>query len=530
MSDDHNPHPETTLEVMPLAALFKNTKLTIPDYQRTYSWRDDTHVEVLLKDLRGCTKPYVMGTIVLHEDQDKHEIVDGQQRLVTLTILCKTVFPHLDEDELPLLRGKFSPYAAQLIRKAKDRIDIFYAGLAPKEKESLEFLLGFQRERGTSPRDGSSDNTEEAPLPSLLFDVLTLRGDGALDLAYTFFDSVNSKGKPLTDFDLLKAHHLMYIPDRDESLAVKHNKEWLRHDEKHAELFSELLRRIRMWARNMDRDSRDPWPDYEEFSTDIEPYENEAGEHFFSRYMQPAAFKSWRREGERIVLTMDIPIQKNAEFLLPAEITQTIEGGDAFFLYAKHYHKLYNGIFGNKRENCSSSVKFVHDLTISINDKYLRQAFKATMLLYIDKFGEHHLEEAAVCIERIISEWRWKSASVRVEGTLSHINNTGLVHLLLNAVSARSAREQLYKRALSVLRLPISEKIKGKPVVENYREKLKNFYTDKSLNLSLPFRELAISQLGCVPNNQETAGNPISQSMIGQTQGDKITLSEENAK
>lgn len=227
---------------------------------------------------------------------------------------------------------------------------------------------------------------------------------------------------------------------------------------------------------------------------------------------------------------MDIPIQKNAEFLLPAEITQTIEGGDAFFLYAKHYHKLYNGIFGNNRENRSSSVKFVHDLTISINDKYLRQAFKATMLLYIDKFGEHHLEEAAICIERIISEWRWKSASVRVEGTLSHINNTGLVHLLLNAVSARSAREQLYKRSLSVLRLPISEKIEAKPVVKNYREKLKNFYTDKSLNLSLPFRELAITQFGCAPSNLETAGSPVPQPMIGQTQGDKITLSEENAK
>lgn len=492
MTDVQYPPTETTLELMKLAELFRKRKLTIPDYQRTYSWRDDTHVEVLLKDLRGCAKPYLLGTILLYEDKDqgKHEIVDGQQRLVTLTILCKTVFPDLGEADLPLLQGKFSPYAARLIRKAKYRIDAFYSGLTPDEKTSLQRLLDVQVKSDTPAIDGPDDNTEKPLLPSLLFNVLTLRGDVALDLAYTFFDSVNSKGKPLTDFDLLKAHHLMYIPDRDESLAAKHNDEWLRHDEKHAELFSELLRRIRMWSRNSERDSRDPWPDYEEFSTDVEPDHCGAGEHIFSRYMQPVAFRSWRREGERIVLTMDLPIQEDAELLLPAEITQTIEGGDAFFLYAKRYHKLYQGIFGNN-SNCSSSVKFVHDLTRSINNRFLSQAFKAAMLLYIDKFGEHHLEDVSVSIERIISEWRWKSASVRVEGTLSHVKNTGLVHLLLNAVSGRHALEQLYRKALSVLRLPTTEAIDGKRVVETYREKLKNFYTNESSKLSPRFRELA---------------------------------------
>ena len=44
----------------------------------------------------------------------------------------------------------------------------------------------------------------------LIFTVLILK-ESRLDLAYTFFSNENSKGVPLSDYDLLKAHHLRYI-------------------------------------------------------------------------------------------------------------------------------------------------------------------------------------------------------------------------------------------------------------------------------------------------------------------------------
>lgn len=478
-----------TLESMTLAGVFQKN-LDIPDYQRSYSWRDDTHVDVLLKDLLGCNKPYLMGTILLHEDQGKCNIVDGQQRLITLTILCKTVFPDLSPTHLPILEGKFSVNAAQLIQRAQRRINTFWIGLTQEEKSAFKSLLGLEKSN-TSANHFLDSVSPDRKTPRLLFHVLTLRGEGALDLAYTFFDSVNSKGKPLTDFDLLKAHHLMYIPDKDESLASQHNDAWLRYDENHGELFSDLLRRIRMWSRNGDRDSKEPWPDFEEFSSIVEPDYREVGEHVFNRYMQPAAFRSWRRDGERIVLSMDFPVPVDAEALLPFEITQTIEGGDAFFLYAKRYHKLYQQIYAHT-ENNSSALKFLHGLTASIDNRFLKPVFKALMLLYVDKFGEHHLQEASVCIERIISEWRWKSSSVRIEGTLSHVKNTELVPLLLNAVSARHAIDQLYRKSLSISRTCKNTEISEKKVVRAYEDKLRRFYEEEKQKINSKFQRVAL--------------------------------------
>lgn len=65
----------------------------IPDYQRPYAWRRE-HAEQLLEDLAealesGTDEPYFLGSIVLVKDPDESQadVIDGQQRLTTLTIL-----------------------------------------------------------------------------------------------------------------------------------------------------------------------------------------------------------------------------------------------------------------------------------------------------------------------------------------------------------------------------------------------------------------------------------------------------------
>ncbi|WP_257877474.1 DUF262 domain-containing protein [Vibrio parahaemolyticus] len=72
-------------------------KLTIPEYQRPYKWQPK-HVNQLIDDIfNHRAKPcYRLGTVVLHQDKgsesekkdDALNIVDGQQRLLTLTLLC----------------------------------------------------------------------------------------------------------------------------------------------------------------------------------------------------------------------------------------------------------------------------------------------------------------------------------------------------------------------------------------------------------------------------------------------------------
>ena len=69
---------------------------SIPLYQRPYSWTDENTRELLLDLLNavpvrgeeGNADPYFLGSIVLIKgDRPDSEIIDGQQRLTTLTML-----------------------------------------------------------------------------------------------------------------------------------------------------------------------------------------------------------------------------------------------------------------------------------------------------------------------------------------------------------------------------------------------------------------------------------------------------------
>lgn len=453
------------LECWALSNLFQQS-LSIPEYQRSYSWRS-SHVHDLLKDTYDRTTPYLMGTVILHDTvgtngRTTFDIVDGQQRLVTLTLLLHVLCERrkFDPGPLPLLEGEFNEGSVGVIRKTQQVILEFLAGKSDTGRESFRNrLLASGEAKGC-----------------LLFTVLILSGENALDRAYTFFDSINSKGKALSDFDLLKAHHLMFIPPKQEALASSHNDEWLRRDELHAHLFSATLRRIRMWGRGQERDTKRERPDYNEFCSVVEPEHETDSEHVFNRYMQPVAFRSWRRVGDKIVLSMDYPVL-DGEALIPTEVTQTIEGGDAFFLYAKRYHGLYAMLFEEDAGRPSTAISFVRELARCMDNLYLQNAFRAVMLLYVDKFGEDRLIEVGVCTERIISAWRWRSKSLRIEGTLSHVRDKRLVPIHLESVNSLHAYSQLLAVARSLAPFPPEDTLQG--VQLRYYKSMKRFYTQE---------------------------------------------------
>lgn len=56
----------------------------IPAYQRLYEW-EQGEIETLLVDLKAASKKeYFIGNVVVSENDDKFELIDGQQRLTTL--------------------------------------------------------------------------------------------------------------------------------------------------------------------------------------------------------------------------------------------------------------------------------------------------------------------------------------------------------------------------------------------------------------------------------------------------------------
>ncbi|GHT87619.1 hypothetical protein AGMMS49543_24100 [Betaproteobacteria bacterium] len=102
----------------------------IPDYQRPYAWTTEQATELFddlysaMQDARvsGASSQYFLGSIVLiKNDRDpKSSVVDGQQRLSTLTMLfavLRTVMPDAADDITDFLykKGKVSLAVAQSV-------------------------------------------------------------------------------------------------------------------------------------------------------------------------------------------------------------------------------------------------------------------------------------------------------------------------------------------------------------------------------------------------------------------------------
>ena len=70
--------------------------LKIPDYQRHYSWKQEQVID-LIEDLLDAYKNkkdnYLVGNMIFHQEESKEEIniVDGQQRTITLALILNNL-------------------------------------------------------------------------------------------------------------------------------------------------------------------------------------------------------------------------------------------------------------------------------------------------------------------------------------------------------------------------------------------------------------------------------------------------------
>lgn len=81
----------------------------IPSYQRPYSWTSEEAkalLQDLLDSLGDIDDPYFLGSIVLAKEDGipASKVIDGQQRLTTITILLAALASFLPDDEAEALR------------------------------------------------------------------------------------------------------------------------------------------------------------------------------------------------------------------------------------------------------------------------------------------------------------------------------------------------------------------------------------------------------------------------------------------
>ncbi len=222
----------------------------VPPYQRDYSWKAE-HWEDLWDDIRALERnrgDHYMGSIVLQSgDRKQFRIIDGQQRIATLSILVLSCIDFLhalkeqgvdakeNEDRAGLLEAAYiggrDPVSLRVVSKLQLNAhdDNFYqlnltqrmppAGglrnLADSERllwECFQFFRQKIEDRFSRQKDGKAVAAfvNEVITERLLF--ISVRVQDELS-AYTVFETLNARGLELSEPDLLK-NYLLSLADR----------------------------------------------------------------------------------------------------------------------------------------------------------------------------------------------------------------------------------------------------------------------------------------------------------------------------
>lgn len=369
-----SPSEDVSVRIMSLEDVM-SYNLSLPDYQREYCWEDKNIIDLWhnLKNIHEG-KPFHLGTIILHDYKNKYDIIDGQQRLITLSIILWALGY---KKYLPLLNASYdSTEAQEHIANCKYIVQT----LVSKEKNTAELVNVLSK--------------------NISFSVLTVN-EANLDLAYTFFSNQNSKGVPLSDFDLLKAHHLRFVPNdgQAEHMAVKWNRLTMLpniYKEKNAlhRVLGIHIYRLRRWMRKNQS--------------------HEGHGHYIQEEYQSAATMS------------DIP-----PFGEKFDFYEKIQGGTHFFVYAETFIHRYQEFLKNP------IIETLQNNLAWGSYEIYSDSIETVLFGYYLKFGNQYLAEALYCIAQILALHRYNSNRVASDGTgvRGFINEAELVLMIDQASS-----------------------------------------------------------------------------------------------
>lgn len=358
--------------------------ITLPDYQRPYKWQSE-HVRQLLNDLRYHQRKnaYRLGSFVFHKHKTL-DIVDGQQRLVTLLLIITAIQKKADRlipATFPLLGILQLPHEESRKNVIRNYQEILNSlGSAELNPAFVDFLL----------------NTCEVVCFTL----------AEVSEAFQFFDSQNARGKPLEPHDLLKAYHLREFSPVDEALKAETVEQWEAIEEQDAErrgtelkhLFGEYLYRIRQWSRGQ-RAQQFRSRDIGVFKGINPETADDDFPHLRALKMAHYFVDDYNTHFSRRIDRQAMPY--------PFSLDQAILNGRRFFEMVTHYQQL-----GFHRGHVTlpggdSLNDLAQNILQEINqyegnhrtgDRYVRNLFDCLLMYYCDKFGSAELSRA---IEKI---------------------------------------------------------------------------------------------------------------------------------
>ena len=304
---------EMRAEAQSIRALLGGAKFCIDYYQREYRWGtkqiaeliDDLAVNFLeshdAENERSAVEHYdhyFLGSIIISDKDGPKAIIDGQQRLTSLTLLLIYIYRQLGEEEQQaqladlIFSQKYGKRSFNLdVPEEPERaicMDALFTGM-PFENdghnESVINILG----RYKDIEDHFPEKLREEALPYFAdwlienVDLIKITAYSDAD-AYTIFETTNDRGLSLTPTEMLKGYLLSNI-DKSESRNEASNV-WRKHiaalqdigKEEDADAIKAWLRS--QYAKNIREHKRDAKPlDFEQIGTGFHRWVRENGEY-----------------------------------------------------------------------------------------------------------------------------------------------------------------------------------------------------------------------------------------------------------
>lgn len=217
--------------------LSKNDRYTVPDYQRLYSWENEQWDE-FWSDLNSIEKndTHFLGSIVVikrpgsYDELDQMELVDGQQRLTTISLLLCAMRDYYDQSGEQGLADKIdSDYLHEddlnnntfskltLSRFDRDEFKSVLNGNVGEAKESQIYeCYHYFKEKIRRLGDETVNRLRKRLLGSMTIVVIDCENP---ESAFRLFETLNNRGMELSAVDLMKNSLLQTAMERADNGA-----------------------------------------------------------------------------------------------------------------------------------------------------------------------------------------------------------------------------------------------------------------------------------------------------------------------
>ena len=234
--------------------LLQTQSFSIDEYQREYKW-EKKNIDELLRDLQekfesfyrpehdtkkiSSYEEYFLGSIIVSKRNGKNYLIDGQQRITSLTLLLICLYRAAKAKNLQVVQTIAPLIFSDNLGEPKFNLDI---------QERLPVIEALFNGSDFNP-DGQDESIqtmfaryhdiEQNDLIAELGDALPhfsywlMTRVGLIEIstdndnyAYAIFETMNDRGKPLSPVDMLKAYLLAPVEDQEQRRTA--NQVWKR--------------------------------------------------------------------------------------------------------------------------------------------------------------------------------------------------------------------------------------------------------------------------------------------------------------